>query len=147
MDVKEAIAAAAPRSATDEMPLDNAERVVTGARHLSPFLGSRMIFGHLLGKTVFVRELLPQDLKLEIEHLSQDEAMKVAEFLAHVVGRGHARQLDEAGRNLWMTELQRNRSNSLDAPSWLWKSVVALVSLHEAAYLEHCRRYALAGAA
>jgi uncharacterized protein (DUF2252 family) len=147
MDVKEAIAAAAPRSATDEMPLDNAERVVTGARHLSPFLGSRMIFGHLLGKTVFVGELLPQDLKLEIEHLSQDEAMKVAEFLAHVVGRGHARQLDEAGRNLWMTELQRNRSNSLDAPSWLWKSVVALVSLHEAAYLEHCRRYALAGAA
>jgi uncharacterized protein (DUF2252 family) len=29
----------------------------------------------------------------------------------------------------------------LDAPSWLWSSVVAL-SNHEVAYLEHCRKYA-----
>jgi uncharacterized protein (DUF2252 family) len=129
------------------MPRDNAERVVTGARHLSPFLGKRMIFDRLIGKPIFVRELLPQDLKLEIEHLSQDEAMNVAEFLAHVVGRGHARQLDGSGRLLWRAELQRNRSKSLDAPSWLWNSVVDLVSLHEAAYLEHCRRYAMTEAA
>jgi uncharacterized protein (DUF2252 family) len=147
MDVKEAILAAAPRSTTADMPQDNAERVVTGARNLSPFLGSRMISEHLLGKAVFIRELLPQDLKLEIEHLSQEEAMSVAEFLAHVVGRGHSRQLSGSDRQLWLDELQANRSKSLDAPSWLWNSVVNLVAMHEAAYLEHCRRYALAEAA
>ena len=28
---------------------------------------------------------------------------------------------------------------NLDAPSWLWTSVVQLVASHESAYLEHCR--------
>ncbi len=147
MDVKEAIAAAAPRSKTSDMPRDNAERVVTGARNLSPFLGGRMAAARLLGKAVFIRELLPQDLKLEIEHLSHDEAMSVAEFLARVVGRGHARQLSASDRKQWLGELKRNRSKSLDAPSWLWNGVVDLVGTHESAYLEHCRRYALGEAA
>lgn len=70
----------------------------------------------------------------------------VAEFLAGVVGRGHARQLDHTGRASWLAELQRNRSKSRDAPSWLWNSVVDLVATHEAAYLQHCRRYVLAAA-
>jgi uncharacterized protein (DUF2252 family) len=143
MDIKEAISPAAPRNEAAEMPSDNAERVVTGARNLSPFLGGRMIATRLLGKAVFIRELLPQDLKLEIEHLSQDEAKAVAEFLAHIVGRAHARQLNASDRMQWLGELQRNRSKTLDAPSWLWNSVVDLVSAHEAAYLQHCRRYAL----
>jgi uncharacterized protein (DUF2252 family) len=147
IDVKEATAAAAPRSDTAEMPRDNAERVVTGARNLSPFLGARMIATRLLGRAVFIRELLPQDLKLEIERLSHDEAMGVAEFLAHVVGRGHARQMNASERRQWLAELQRKRFGSLDAPSWLWNSVVDLVAAHEAAYLEHCRRYAIAEAA
>ncbi|MDR3529992.1 MAG: DUF2252 family protein [Rhodopila sp.] len=143
MDVKEAIGAAAPHSPTAPMPGDNAERVVTGARNLSPFLGGRMLSAGLLGKAVFIRELLPQDLKLEIERLSRAEALEVAGFLAHVVGRGHARQMDASDRRKWSAELRRNRSKSLDAPSWLWNSVVDLVATHEAAYLEHCRRYAM----
>jgi uncharacterized protein (DUF2252 family) len=147
VDVKEAIAAAAPHSKTAEMPADNGARVVTGARHLSPFLGGRMMSAHLLGKDVFVRELLPQDLKLEVGRLSGAEAMSMAEFLAHVVGHGHARQMTKAERKRWLAELRRNRPKSLDAPSWLWNSVVDLVAVHEAAYLEHCRRYALADAA
>ena len=146
MDVKEAIAAAAPHSKKD-MPRDNAQRVVAGARALSPFLGSRMVAARLLGKGVFLRELLPQDLKLEIDHLTRDEAMGVAEFLAHVVGRGHARQLTMADRKTWSADLNRNRSKSLDAPSWLWSSVVELVASHEGAYLDHCRRWALDDAA
>jgi uncharacterized protein (DUF2252 family) len=145
MDVKEATAAAAPRSETADMPGDNAERVIAGARHLSPFLGGRMLAGRLLEKSVFIRELLPQDLKLEIETLSRNEAMGVAEFLAHVVGRGHARQMDATNCRRWLAELRRNRTKSLDAPSWLWHSVVDLVAAHEAAYLNHCRTYALAG--
>jgi uncharacterized protein (DUF2252 family) len=75
--------------------------------------------------------------------LTRDEAMSVAEFLAHVVGRGHARQMGMADCRRWLTELQRNRTKSLDAPSWLWNSVVDLVAAHEAAYLHHCRRYAI----
>jgi uncharacterized protein (DUF2252 family) len=146
MDVKEAVAATAPHSATTVMPDDNADRVVTGARHVSPFLGGRMLSAQLLGKAVFIRELLPQDLKLEIERLSRDEALGVAEFLAHVVGRAHARQMEVGDRKRWLADLRRNRSKSLDAPSWLWNSVVDLVATHEAAYLEHCRRYAMADA-
>ena len=143
MDVKEAAPAATPRSKTARMTRDNADRVVTGARHLSPFLGGRMVASRLLDKGVFVRELLPQDLKLEIERLSRDEAMSLAEFLALIVGRAHARQLNPSDRMQWLGDLQRNRPKSLDAPSWLWTSVVDLVATHEAAYLEHCRKYAL----
>ena len=143
MDVKEAIEAAAPHGDTPSMPADHGERVVTGARHLSPYLGGRMVAASMLGRSIFVRELLPQDLKLEIEHLSREEAMGVAQFLAYVVGQGHARQLDTPDRAAWLKELQANRTKSLDAPSWLWNSVVDLVGVHETAYLRHCRRYAL----
>ncbi len=147
MDVKEAVAAAAPHMPDANMPADHAQRVVEGARHLSPFLGSRMVAGHLLDRAVFVRELLPQDLKLEIENLSRSEAIEVAAFLSRVVGRAHARQLSHADRAAWLAELARNRVGALDAPSWLWNSVVELVAAHEAAYLQHCHRYALAEAA
>jgi uncharacterized protein (DUF2252 family) len=146
MDVKQATAPAAPHSKAT-MPRDNAERVVSGERALSPSLGDQMISSPLLVRSVFIRELLPQDLKIEIDRLSRDEARSVAEFLAHVLGRAHARQLDESDRKKWHRDLRRNRSKSLDAPSWLWTSVVDLVAAHEAAYLEHCRRYVLTQAA
>jgi uncharacterized protein (DUF2252 family) len=125
------------------MPADQAERVVEGARNLSPYLGKRMRAVKLMDKAVFVRELLPQDLKIEIEHLSRDEAMKAAHYLSAIVGKAHSRQLDSQTRKQWQTELQRNRSASLDAPTWLWKSIVELLAEHERAYLEHCRKYAL----
>jgi uncharacterized protein (DUF2252 family) len=142
MDVKEAVTAAAPRYARQKMPKDQAERVVEGATHLSPHLGKRMVAGKLEGKSVFIRELLPQDLKIELEQLSVPDAVKAASFLAGVVGKAHARQMDEATRKSWSNELNRHRSKSLDAPSWLWSSVVVLVGAHEIAYLEHCRKYA-----
>ncbi|NTX26991.1 DUF2252 domain-containing protein [Burkholderia pyrrocinia] len=144
MDVKEAIQAAAPRYPSVKMPRDNGARVVEGAHHLAPFLGDRMRASHFLGRSVFLRELLPQDLKVEINQLTRDEAMKVARFLALVVGNAHARQMDASTRENWRVELQRNRSKALDAPSWLWASIVELVSRHERGYLEHCRRYATA---
>ncbi len=146
MDLKEAVAAAAPRRGGTKIPRDNAERVVEGARHLSPFLGERMLAVRLLDRAVFARELLPQDLKLEIEHLTRDEAMRVAEYLSTVVGRAHGRQMGSLERRSWLAELSRNRSAGLDAPSWLWTSIVDLVGLHESAYLEHCRRHALEAA-
>jgi uncharacterized protein (DUF2252 family) len=95
----------------------------------------------LLNKSVFVRELLPQDLKIEIERLKRQEALKVAHYLAAMVGKAHSRQMDAVVRKQWQTDLKRNRSKSLDAPNWLWSSVVELLADHERAYLEHCRRY------
>jgi uncharacterized protein (DUF2252 family) len=143
IDIKEAVAAAAPSAPRAKMPADNAQRVVAGARALSPFLGRRMLAGKLLRRAVVIRELTPQDLKLEIERLSRPEAVRAAHYLALVVGRAHARQMDAATKASWLAELARNRSKSLDAPFWLWSAIVELIQSHEAAYLNHCRRYAL----
>jgi uncharacterized protein (DUF2252 family) len=142
IDIKEAVRAAAPKAPDAPMPRGNGHRVVEGARHLAPHLGERMRAGRLGGCSVFVRELLPQDLKLEIGKLGAAEAADMARFLAAVVGRAHGRQLAPQDRSRWADELRRDRSKGLEAPSWLWRSVVELMSLHEAAYLDHCRRYA-----
>ncbi len=146
IDIKEAVCAAAPRAPGVKMPRNNAVRVVEGARHLSPYLGERMMAAQLLGKSVVLRELLPQDLKLEMDRLTRDQIVGSSRFLAGVVGKAHARQMDHDTRTKWLTDLQRDRSKTLDAPSWLWTSVVDLVASHEKAYLEHCRQYALSAA-
>jgi uncharacterized protein (DUF2252 family) len=120
MDIKEATPAAAPRSPGAKISANPAERVVEGARNLSPHLGTRMRASQLLNKPVFVRELMPQDLKIEIERLSPGEATKTAYFLSAVVGKAHSRQMDRNTRMKWLKDLQHKRSKSLDAPSWLW---------------------------
>jgi uncharacterized protein (DUF2252 family) len=144
IDIKEANPAAAPRSRDADMPLDNGKRVVEGAKHLSPALGDRMMAAKLLGRSVVLRELMPQDLKLEIDRLSREEAVDSARYLAEVVGKAHARQMDATTRKAFANTFTVRRSAQLDAPSWLWSSVVELASAHEAAYLEHCRQFALA---
>ncbi|MBB5191480.1 uncharacterized protein (DUF2252 family) [Silvimonas terrae] len=143
MDVKQAIQAAAPRHAHARMPRDNSQRVREGALQLSPALGERLVAARFMDNGVFVRELLPQDLKLEIDTMETAEAMRVAHYLARIVGNAHARQMDEDTRRAWLTELGQRHGKTLDAPSWLWQSVVELVGSHEQGYLEHCRRYAL----
>jgi len=147
VDIKEGVAPAAPPTPKVQMPRDNAIRVVTGAKALSPNLGERMVASKLLGKAVVLRELMPQDLKIEVSRLSQEEAVSLANYLAGVVGRSHGRQMTPGQRRKWRSDLGKSHKASLDAPSWLWASVVELIGLHEAAYLEHCRRFALAAAA
>ncbi|RAK61821.1 DUF2252 domain-containing protein [Phenylobacterium hankyongense] len=147
VDLKEGVAAAAPRAANVAMPPDNAVRVVTGARALSPNLGERMMATRLLDKPIILRELMPQDLKLEVEQLTQAKATALAAYLAGVVGKAHGRQMTADQRAAWQAELSRARSTQLDAPSWLWSCVVDLLGIHERAYLEHCRMFALDHAA
>lgn len=144
LDIKQAVRTVVPVVKGTRMPRDHAQRVVEGARHLSPLLGNRMAAARMESAQVFVRELLPQDLKLDIETLSQKQATSVALFLAQVVGRAHRRQLDKAAAKEWAAMLKRKNTRSLAAPSWLWQSVVSQLVHHEAAYLEHCRRFALA---
>ena len=146
LDIKEATAAAAPHAPDAVMPRDHAQRVVQGAHHLAPNLGERMLAARFLDRPVVIRELLPQDLKLEIGQLDPREAVSAARFLATVVGEAHARQMDRTARRSWQAALAQRRSKNLDAPSWLWTSIVELMSTHEAAYLEHCRRYSLTSA-
>jgi uncharacterized protein (DUF2252 family) len=146
IDIKEATAAVAPRSPGAHMPRDNAVRVVTGARQLAPNLGERMMASRFMNKPVFIRELLPQDLKLEIDQLTREEAVHTAQYLAGVVGLAHASQMTRSARKAWRAMLRRDRSKRLDAPSWLWSSVVDLLADHELAYLEHCRAFVLAEA-
>lgn len=147
VDIKEAAEPAAPSTARAQMPAHDGERVVAGARALSPNLGDRMMAGDLLGRPIVLRELMPQDLKLEVDQFSRREAAIAARYLAYVVGRAHGRQMDEATRHEWAGELGRWRLGALDAPHWLWSTVVRLLARHEEGYLEHCRRYALRDAA
>jgi len=98
VDLKEAVKASAPHAKRAKMPSDQAERVVEGARHLSPYLGDRMLAAKLDGNSVFVRELMPQDRKIEVEQLTSKDAIAVAGFLAAVVGKAHGRQMDAGTR-------------------------------------------------
>ena len=147
VDLKEATAPAAPVARGADMPADPAIRVVTGARALSPHLGQRMIATKVLGRPMFIRELAPQDLKLEVEQFTQSQAVVAARYLAFIVGKAHARQMDGAARAQWRKTLLDHRNAEIEAPSWLWESIVDLSGSHESGYLDHCRRYALSTAA
>jgi uncharacterized protein (DUF2252 family) len=78
--------------------------------------------------------------------MSREEVVAIARFLAVVGGRSHARQMNASEKKESKATMSR-RSKSLEAPGWLWSSAVDLISTHEAAYLEHCRRYALSSSA
>lgn len=144
VDLKEATDPVAPIARGAAMPRDNAERVVAAARALSPHLGTRMLPVRMLDRSLFIRELTPHDLKLEVDQFNRTEAVCAARELAFVVGKAHTRQLDPAARTAWLAKLEADRHGAIDTPSWLWESVVALAARHEAGYLDHCRRYALA---
>jgi len=101
-----------------------------------------MLAVKLGGKDLVMRELMPQDLKFDLDRLTQEQAVAAARYLAGVVGKAHGRQMDAKTRSSWLSKLRKQHSKSLDAPSWLWSSVVALIADHETAYLEHCRQYA-----
>ncbi len=143
LDVKQAVEARAPWAPGADSSMPAGLRVLEGARHLAPALGERMLAAQVLGRSVYVRELLPQDLKVELDRIERDDARAVAFYLGMVVGRAHRRQLDRDAIRSWTAELAAHRTKALDAPSWLWQALIKLVALHEHAYLEHCRRYAL----
>lgn len=142
VDLKEAVEPAAPAAPDADMPADPAERVVAGARALAPNLGARMLPVRLLGKPVVMRELAPQDLKLDVDQFSREEAVRAAHYLAFVVGKAHGRQMDEGARGTWRAAILEGAAGGAEAPSWLWSSVVELAGRHEVGYLRHCRRYA-----
>jgi len=142
LDVKAALAPLAPAATGAKMPVDEGTRVVAGATALSPSLGKRMVAGAVGTQSVFLRELLPQDLKIDIEQLSEDEAGSVAFLLASVVGQAHGNQLRRSDAKAWAATLRKSHPKTLAAPSWLWTAIVRSIARHETEYLIHCRRYA-----
>jgi uncharacterized protein (DUF2252 family) len=103
----------------------------------------RMRAVNVVVRPAFVRELTPQDLKIEIEQLTADEATKLAGFLGGLSGKLTIGKWTETRAPSGDGDLRRSRSKSPDAPGWLWKNVVDLPVDHEKAYLEHGRKYAL----
>jgi len=144
LDIKEATAAAAPSARRAQMPGNHAERVRAGARAMSPNLGDRMVCGEIEGKPVFVRAISPRDMKLEIDRLTSRQTQALARHLGSIVGEAHARQMDVADWRSWTRELSHATGANTKTPSWLWTSVIDLLATHELAYLDHCRRFALA---
>ena len=88
-----------------------------------------------------MRELTPQDLKIEPDQLPRSAMEEVARYLGQVIGEAHARQMSSEQRRAWHRSLRSSRSKLVDAPSWLWQTIVDALSSHEQGYLEHCRRY------
>lgn len=144
LDIKEAVRATAPSAPAPGMPRDDAERVVSGAKALSPNLGNRSMASVVIDKPVFIREITPQDMKIEINRLAGGPIQAIAHYLGGVLGHAHGRQMDNPAWRSWTTELGRARKEMPEAPSWLWSSVVDLLAIHDKAYLEHCRQFALA---
>ena len=90
-----------------------------------------------------LRELTPHDLKIEVDRLSAGEAMALAGYLSDILGRAHGQQMDKPARVCWAAALATARTATLHHPSWLWSAIVELLSIHEAGYLDHCRKFAL----
>ena len=107
------------------MPLDEAERVVEGARHLSLIWATECLQRSWTEIPCSCAMLMPQDRKIEVEQLTSEDAIEAAGFLAAVVGKAHGRQMDAGTRKEWQRELRRSRSKSVNAPSWLWTSLVS----------------------
>ncbi len=142
VDIKEAgpsAAPAAPAAPGQEVPGNHAERIVAGARALSPNLGDRMASGTIMDRPVIIRELMPEDLKLEMEQFTRSEAVTAARYLAGIVGKAHGRQMAADDRHTWTSDLRSRHPSNLAAPNWLWSTVLGLLTRHEGAYLEHCR--------
>jgi len=119
LDIKDAPPAAAPRSEGASMPRDNAERVVTAAQALSPGLGNRMRALRMLDRPMVLRELAPEDLKIESDHLPPLAMNAIAAYLGWVLGESHARQMSADERKQWRGRLRQSRSTRVDTPSWL----------------------------
>lgn len=141
LDIKDAPPAAAPRSEGASMPRDNAERVVTAAKALSPGLGNRMRALRMLDRPMVLRELAPEDLKIESDHLPPLAMNAIAAYLGWVLGESHARQMSADERKQWRGRLRQSRSTRVDTPSWLWQAIVDALASHERGYLQHCRRH------
>lgn len=137
VDIKQAVSPLAEQARSLSLPLNDAERIVAGARALSPRLGLRMSAAEVSGRPVFARTLSPNDLKLEADLMMDKDAGAVAYYLGTVVGRSHGAQLTLADRLTWAGVVADGIG---EAAYWLFKAVARMLGQIEIDYLAHCRR-------
>ena len=81
-----------------------------------------MVAATVLDRAVFVRELLPQDLKVELDQLSGDEGRAWSRLPRH----GRRSRAPPPARSrasaAWRAEMAAHRTKNIDAPSWLWQA-------------------------
>jgi uncharacterized protein (DUF2252 family) len=142
VDINEGVKATAPSAADMMMPRNSAIPVVTMPRRSRQTL--------VVARSPRGSPTQPWWSASSCRRISRSESTGWlgtrlwlgAAYFSGVVGRARGRQMDSATRG----ELTKYRMATLDAPSWLWSSVVALMAIHEAAYLGHCRGFAFAEA-
>jgi uncharacterized protein (DUF2252 family) len=108
--------------------IDPAARVCEGL-HRCLCQPPRMIgTTRLQRESMFVRRLMPQEDKLALSHLPEDELEPVVRYLGTLLGSAHRRGATRAPKTGW-TEKDRAR---------LLRAAIALAGLHEATYLAYC---------
>lgn len=78
---------------------------------------------------MFVRRLSPQEDKLELESLQDDDLDALATYLGALVGRAHARGATKPPRKRWS---EGDCAGIVDR-------AIAVAGIHEAAYLSLCK--------
>lgn len=99
------------------------------------------------GQPAAVAASLASAFKRKWKHLAQErirDTRPTIPLSKSFLALSKEERMDDQARLIWQKELNRNGPKNLDAPGWLWTSVVELLAHHEKAYLEHCRKYALA---
>jgi hypothetical protein len=89
---------------------------------MTPLRGSDLpgvTTAQMLDRSVVLRELMPKELKLDIDRLSREEAVNSTRYLAEIVGNAPAQQMDAATRKEFSARFRVPKSAPLDAPSWL----------------------------
>ncbi len=83
----------------------------------------------LLGKSMLVRRLSPQEDKLDLSHLANAELDGLADYLGALTGAAHRRGASKMPKAPWSDE---EREQIVD-------NAILLAGIHEAAYLAWCR--------
>jgi uncharacterized protein (DUF2252 family) len=109
-------------------PLEPAERVCTAVRACVARPPRMMGRTRMRGSSMFVRRLTPQEDKLDLVTLRQEDLMPLARHLGALLGAAHRRGARRPPKKLWSDD-ERQR---------LLAKAIALAGTHEAAYLAYC---------
>jgi uncharacterized protein (DUF2252 family) len=110
-------------------PSEPAERVHAGVvaclEHPPRMVGTTK----LDGASLFVRRLAPQEDKLDLSRLKEEDLEALAEYLGFLLGRAHRRGKTKLPSEPWST---KDRRTLLDR-------AIVISGIHEASYLAMCR--------
>jgi uncharacterized protein (DUF2252 family) len=129
-DMKEQGAPSATPLVRAPRKLSPAERVVTGFRSCVARPPRMLGTTKILGTSMIVRKLTPQEDKLTYKELAREDLPGLATYLGALLGAAHARGATKPPRSAWSrADLGYLRANA-----------IRLAGVHEAIYLALCDR-------